>query len=455
MFRTTCLLVLFLLTAGLASAQGATTPPPPPSAVYAALEDLNAMLGTEYTLDDLGIDGWSWEETEFSDASLGCPQPEMFYAQVITPGYVILFTVDGTTYDYRATIDGRTLMMCRNYGAPAPELDAQTSSLAANSLLTATRIAEVTAEAYPGEQTGSMVVSPTGVTLTTLALPDANGMSGVLVYQTDAITTRPVRYQPLEQITAMAYQRLDTVTYLTVGDRSGTVIYFPVEPEGGRHLIPMQQEQNMGPVNALAVGPDASWIAGGYGDASIDGVVRLWNEGAIEAKIETGGPVSALAFSPDGLWLAFGRSDGALGVIDVTNLDNPPLVMTAHNGSLDALAFSADGLWLASGGEDGTTVLWTLGGTPDLWGAAATLPTNEGGPVQTLAFDPAATVLITAGGDSSADYDLRVWNVSDGALVGRLSGHEAPVRSVGFSPDGRLLFSADEAGTLFAWQVSA
>ena len=27
----------------------------------------------------------------WSDASLGCPQPDMGYAQVVTPGYLVLF----------------------------------------------------------------------------------------------------------------------------------------------------------------------------------------------------------------------------------------------------------------------------------------------------------------------------------------------------------------------------
>lgn len=33
----------------------------------------------------------SLEAVEWPDASLGCPQPDMMYAQVITPGYLLLF----------------------------------------------------------------------------------------------------------------------------------------------------------------------------------------------------------------------------------------------------------------------------------------------------------------------------------------------------------------------------
>ena len=41
-------------------------------------------------------------EVEWSDSSLGCPQPEMSYLQVITPGYLILLDVNGTRYEYHS-----------------------------------------------------------------------------------------------------------------------------------------------------------------------------------------------------------------------------------------------------------------------------------------------------------------------------------------------------------------
>ena len=37
---------------------------------------------------------------EWSDASLGRPQPGMMYAQVITPGYLVVLEADGQQYTY-------------------------------------------------------------------------------------------------------------------------------------------------------------------------------------------------------------------------------------------------------------------------------------------------------------------------------------------------------------------
>ena len=40
------------------------------------------------------------EPRDWPDSSLGCPQPDMLYAQVITPGYLILVEVSGERFEY-------------------------------------------------------------------------------------------------------------------------------------------------------------------------------------------------------------------------------------------------------------------------------------------------------------------------------------------------------------------
>jgi hypothetical protein len=50
------------------------------------------------------------------DTSLGCPQPGMAYAQVITPGYRIVLTAGGKTYEYHADTQ-RRMVYCEPKGA--------------------------------------------------------------------------------------------------------------------------------------------------------------------------------------------------------------------------------------------------------------------------------------------------------------------------------------------------
>lgn len=54
----------------------------------------------------------SYEDTIFNDSSLGCPEPGKFYAQVITPGWKIMFEADGNIYEYHSNIDGSYYIDC-------------------------------------------------------------------------------------------------------------------------------------------------------------------------------------------------------------------------------------------------------------------------------------------------------------------------------------------------------
>ncbi len=56
-------------------------------------------------------------EAEWSDSSLGCPQPGMDYLQVITPGYLILLEVNAQTYEYHSNRD-TYFVYCENSGPP-------------------------------------------------------------------------------------------------------------------------------------------------------------------------------------------------------------------------------------------------------------------------------------------------------------------------------------------------
>ena len=52
------------------------------------------------------------ESREWGDTSLGCPQPGMMYAQVITSGYLIVIAGGGKRLEYHTDTRGR-FVMCR------------------------------------------------------------------------------------------------------------------------------------------------------------------------------------------------------------------------------------------------------------------------------------------------------------------------------------------------------
>lgn len=78
-----------------------------PAPVRAAVEAAAAHLGVpaaELTVVQA-------ESREWSDASLGCPREGEFYAQVITPGYLVLIQGGGRELEYHTDLAG-TVVLC-------------------------------------------------------------------------------------------------------------------------------------------------------------------------------------------------------------------------------------------------------------------------------------------------------------------------------------------------------
>ncbi len=61
----------------------------------------------------------SREEVEWSDGSLGCPEPGMMYTQAIVPGYKLTFSDGSRTYEVHTGEDGTPAIWCDN-GQPKP-----------------------------------------------------------------------------------------------------------------------------------------------------------------------------------------------------------------------------------------------------------------------------------------------------------------------------------------------
>jgi hypothetical protein len=74
-------------------------PPLEPDAVSQELSELSVQVAEQLNLSDEALTPISTEQVTWPDASLGCPQPDMAYAQVLTPGWRIVF-VDAEGHEY-------------------------------------------------------------------------------------------------------------------------------------------------------------------------------------------------------------------------------------------------------------------------------------------------------------------------------------------------------------------
>ncbi len=88
------------------------------SASAAPSEDgMREMLAGVFLAAKLGVNSADLalvesEATDWADASLGCPQPDVAYAQVLTPGYRITFRHEGKPYAVHSNGDASNLTAC-------------------------------------------------------------------------------------------------------------------------------------------------------------------------------------------------------------------------------------------------------------------------------------------------------------------------------------------------------
>ena len=165
-------------------------------------------------------------------------------------------------------------------------------------------------------------------------------------------------------------------------------------------------------------------------------------------------PVPSVAFSPDGALLASGSQDGTVRVWQVADdqrFGQAPLhTLKVSTGGQEAgyshdVAFSPDGTVLAFGLPDGSVRLWQMSD-------GALLHTLEGqsGKVCSLAFSPNGRVLAAG----TWDGPINLWRATDGTLLRTMEGHTGGVVSMVFSPDGTTLASTSLDGPTKLWDTT-
>lgn len=201
-------------------------------------------------------------------------------------------------------------------------------------------------------------------------------------------------------------------------------------------------------VNSVVFRPDGAVVA----TAGWDGIAKLWDIGDPRRPVELAtlgghtGEINAVAFSADGRTAATASTDRTTRIWDVADPARPGAkgTLIGHTSGVVSVAFAPRGNAVATASFDRSAAVWDL----DRPGAPRLVLTGHEAPTTWVAFDAVGHRLATTGQDGTA----RVWDARDGRALATIGGHHRIVRSVAFSPQGRVV-TAGEDGTARLWDV--
>ena len=188
---------------------------------------------------------------------------------------------------------------------------------------------------------------------------------------------------------------------------------------------------------------------------SIDRTVKVWNvaDWSLIRDISTGDFVLGVAFSPNDAQLAAsgGYSGNWIHLYRTSDWEETALLGIGQQQNV-SIAYSPNGAYLA----------WAIDARGVRLEQVATgsfcllsEPSTYGYFVNSVAFSPNGQTL--AGGSDSKS--IAVWRVADCVQLLSLNGPSGAVKSVGYSPDGRMILAGGQdygasRGTLLFWNAT-
>ncbi|RDL40902.1 WD40 repeat-like protein [Venustampulla echinocandica] len=198
-------------------------------------------------------------------------------------------------------------------------------------------------------------------------------------------------------------------------------------------------------IDFVTINKTGEWLAFG---ASKLGQLLVWEWQSESYILKQQGhfdSMNALTYSPDGQRVVTTADDGKIKVWDV-NSGFCIVTFTEHSSGVTACEFAKRGNVLFTASLDGSIRAWDLIRYRNF--RTFTAPTRLS--FSCLGVDPSGEVVCAGSLDS---FDIHIWSVQTGQLLDRLAGHEGPVSSLAFAPNGGVVVSGSWDHTVRIWSV--
>lgn len=200
-------------------------------------------------------------------------------------------------------------------------------------------------------------------------------------------------------------------------------------------------------IDTVSINNTGEWLA--FGSSTL-GQLLVWEWQSESYILKQQGHfdgLNALTYSPSGDRIITCADDGKIKIWDPAS-GFCIVTFTEHTSGVTACEFARRGNVLFTASLDGSVRAFDL----LRYRCFRTFTAPKRLSFSSLTVDPSGEV-VAAG--SLDDFDIHLWSVQTGQLLDRLAGHEGPVSSLAFAPDGGSLVSGSWDRTVRIWSVFA